>query len=826
MAVHRQSVTAALVITSLIPVLVLFNLAGCAQQDLYEPPGAPFQRVGRVPLPSENEGVAALDRFAFVAGGQAGLHAIDFSDPSHPVLLQTLDTTKYSESVEVVRRLNGGILQDFAHVVEGTEGVTSYDITDPAAMIDFGTGTTAVFGNRIAIVEPADPDSTYAVFLAESWKGVRLFTSSALNPGTLEYNGVFSTTNGYAEGIVLKDGYAYVADDQMGVAVLDARDRSGMALVSWCDSPGEALDIDISGDHAYVADGDDGLAVFSINGAEAPVHLAQLALEGECRAIAVKDGLAVLCARGSGVHFVDVSDPGDPIFLGRILTEYAMDLAITHEGIILVADRDEGLIIMQGNYPFTDTTPPLAVTTLTAETSVYGSVELSWLMTGDDRLNGTASSVEIRYSDTPITDETAWAAATPAAGSIVAEAPGTMMTHVVGDLAPGQLYHFAAVVRDDGDNRSDLGNTPSASAGEGILLVDADLDIRGGTIHDTYTYRVTYVSDLLPVVHEVIIDGTAHAMSETSTGPDGSITFGYQTTLARGVHDFAFHFEVEAEDVPPATTETEVGPVVGTLAFTMGSPDIDPESDPDNPDLEPGREPDEWRHRVVFSDSLVGAAFEVTQDEWTDLGMTNNSLFFDGDRPVETLTWLEAVQYCNLLSDDQGLTPAYAISGNAVTWNQDADGWRLPTEAEWEYLSRGGATTAFAAGPLTGRVCNADPVLLALGWYCGSDFSPDGPGTRPVGQLDSNAFGLHDMHGNVWEWCWDWYGDYEQLDLDGDGVLLDPTGGETGFERVIRGGSWENGSEACRSANRGFRFPDSADDQVGLRVVRTIFVEE
>ncbi len=197
--------------------------AGCARQDLYEPPGAPFVRVGSVALPSENEGVAIMGRYAFVAGGQAGLHTIDFSDPSNPRLVQTINTLKYSESVEVVRTFVDHQLQDIALVVEGTEGITSYDITDPAAVTSFNSGTTAVFGNRVFVDEPADPDEPYVCYLAESWKGVRIFESIPAQAGILAYNGVFVGTNGYAEGIVVRDGFAYVADDEMGLAVLDVR---------------------------------------------------------------------------------------------------------------------------------------------------------------------------------------------------------------------------------------------------------------------------------------------------------------------------------------------------------------------------------------------------------------------------------------------------------------------------------------------------------------------------------------------------------------------------------------------------------------------------
>ena len=160
--------------------------AGCAQQDLYEPPGAPFTRVGSVSLPSQNEGVAVMGNYAFVAGGQAGLHSIDFTIPSQPRLVQTLNTLKYTESIEVVRTFVGHQLQDIALVVEGTEGITSYDITDPTAMTSFNSGTTAVFGNRVFVDQPEDPEEPYVCYLAESWKGrpyLRIDSRPAGHPG-------------------------------------------------------------------------------------------------------------------------------------------------------------------------------------------------------------------------------------------------------------------------------------------------------------------------------------------------------------------------------------------------------------------------------------------------------------------------------------------------------------------------------------------------------------------------------------------------------------------------------------------------------------------
>ncbi len=816
MASHRRIPFA--LCTAMLAAVVL--LSSCAEQDLYEPPGAPFTRVGQVDLPSENEGVACLDRFAFVAGGQAGLHAVDFSNPSAPVLLGTINTQKYSESVEVVRTFVNHTMQDIALVVEGTEGITSYDVTDPDAMVDFQTGTTAVFGNRVCVVENEDPDQPFLAFLAESWKGVRIFESLPAQPGILAYNGVFSGTNGYAEGVDYQDGFAYVADDEMGLAVLDARVLSlgEVQLVSWCDSPGEALDVEVQGGYAYVADGPDGLAIYAIDGGETPVHTAQLPLEGTCQAIAVRDDLAVLCARGSGVHFVDISDPAEPFFLGRVLTEYAMDLAISSEGLILVADRDEGLVILDragGGFSFADNTPPLAVTSLTARSFSLGAVRLDWVMTGDDRLEGLVQSMDIRMATTPIADQAAWEAAAVLGDLPSPEAPGTPMSHVVSGLTADQEYHFAVRLRDDAGNLSPLAGSVAATAGGGILLLDPQLDIQGGSDQDQYTYRVTFVYATQPDVAQVIIDGddVRDMVLEEALG-DGTYVYVLTTLLAAGDHTYSFHFGVDDAEVADATTPTASGPVVGAVAFTMGSPATG----------ELGREADEWQHRVVLSHDIEVGVYEVTQGQWQDMGLANPSIFGgNSDLPVENVTWLQAVEFCNALSSSQGLSPAYTVAGQQVSWDTGASGWRLPTEAEWEYAARAGTSTAFAGGPITQLVCNSDPVLAAMGWYCGSDFGGGVPATSVVGQLQANDNGLYDMHGNVWEWCWDWYGDYRLLDTDGDGVVRDPQGPLTGDERVVRGGSWYGGSEACRSASRSFRFPDSTDNTVGLRVVRTLF---
>jgi formylglycine-generating enzyme required for sulfatase activity len=165
--------------------------------------------------------------------------------------------------------------------------------------------------------------------------------------------------------------------------------------------------------------------------------------------------------------------------------------------------------------------------------------------------------------------------------------------------------------------------------------------------------------------------------------------------------------------------------------------------------------------------------------------------------------------------------PAYNTDNlPVVSWNQEADGWRLPTEAEWEYLCRARSTTAFANGDITIELSqdeqgNPDPNLDRIGWYHGNANHSLHTVSEVSQAKEANSFGLYDMHGNVAEWCWDYYGPYPT------GTVFDPTGPETGELRVIRGGHWDAHARDCRSAARGYHYPNSGDDYLGFRVVRT-----
>jgi formylglycine-generating enzyme required for sulfatase activity len=173
------------------------------------------------------------------------------------------------------------------------------------------------------------------------------------------------------------------------------------------------------------------------------------------------------------------------------------------------------------------------------------------------------------------------------------------------------------------------------------------------------------------------------------------------------------------------------------------------------------------------------------------------------------------VNYCNWLSGEKGLSPAYTIEGTRVTWNKGSDGYRLPTEAEWEYACRAGTATVFNIGNnITTGQANYDGRYPYNGAAAGTFRNM----TLTVDSFTPNAWGLYNMHGNVWEWCWDRYGlDYYSGD---EASGTDPDGPDTGDSRVARGGSWFGRADEMRSAARSYYAPSVGATYLGFRLVR------
>ena len=236
-------------------------------------------------------------------------------------------------------------------------------------------------------------------------------------------------------------------------------------------------------------------------------------------------------------------------------------------------------------------------------------------------------------------------------------------------------------------------------------------------------------------------------------------------------------------------------------SFQMGSPSS-----------EQKRDDDERQHHVTLSRAFFLGVTEVTQAQWRTVMENNPSSFGGDDLPVEKVSWLDAVEFCNRLSRREGLQPAYRISGDDVSWNESADGYRLPTEAEWEYACRAGTTTPFSFGQ------NITPNQVN---YDGNHPYRSGLRARyrqrtvEAGSLPANDWGLHEMHGNVWEWCWDWYGYYSSS------FGTDPTGLQSGSFRATRGGACYSNAQFCRSANRNRIAPVKRHNDLGFRLAKS-----
>ena len=313
-----------------------------------------------------------------------------------------------------------------------------------------------------------------------------------------------------------------------------------------------------------------------------------------------------------------------------------------------------------------------------------------------------------------------------------------------------------------------------------------------GVTH-THTYNTTWSSN-----------ATQHWKECTGAGCDAKIEIANHAP-ADGICTTCFYdnapIEMEMVSIPAGT-------------FTMGN--------------ESGLYHEKPVRQVTLSAFKMGK-YEVTQEQYQKVMGTNPSYFSSNPaagetqskRPVEQVSWYNAVEFCNKLSEIEDLEKFYIIDKNTpdpnnkndydpvkwlITTNESANGYRLPTEAQWEYACRADATTDWHFG-------DDENELVNYTWY---NANANGM-THQVGKKTENTWGLYDMYGNVWEWCWDWFGSsyYEE-----SGNTNNPMGPASDYNRVRRGGSWNADDYLVSSTRRNSRNSGSRDDDLGFRVVR------
>jgi len=367
------------------------------------------------------------------------------------------------------------------------------------------------------------------------------------------------------------------------------------------------------------------------------------------------------------------------------------------------------------------------------------------------------------------------------------------------------LFVLAGIITGTG---KEIGKIASIDAGkkEIIINVKSDTNLKMG--------------DLLEIETEsgkIILEATFPMMTTSKCKIKWK---GKLSELSKGMAVYRYSTETENKDeLTGKSGETKkFGKIefnfIAGGTFTMGSPEN-----------EKDRGNNETQHRVTLSPFWIGK-YEVTQNQYRDVMGANPSYFKGDNLPVETVSWYDAVEYCNKLSEKQGLKPYYKIDKDRQDPNNKSnndqlkytvtilggDGFRLPTEAEWEYACRGGTTTVFHYG----NSLDSSMANFNGNYPYNADKKIYREKTTKVGIFKPNAYGLFDMHGNVYEWCWDWYSEYA-------GDVNDPKGGDSGYSRVKRGGCWDYNGEYMRSAKRRTDYPHLNGYRMGFRLARAAF---
>ena len=393
--------------------------------------------------------------------------------------------------------------------------------------------------------------------------------------------------------------------------------------------------------------------------------------------------------------------------------------------------------------------------------------------------------------------------------------PANLSGDFGGGIAPGSTKHIVWNAAAEGVDYDGSHYRVKVLADDGTTLGTVATPVftpPAGSYNAAQNVTITCATEGASIYYST--DGSEPSASSSLYG--SAIALTTDTTLKA----IALKADWDASPVAEAVYEINSVPAgfvyVPGGTFTMG-------------DTRGGGDSDELPTHIVTLNSFLLGKYEVTQAEYaqymTPGSSWTSSYGLGNNYPAYYVSWYAILKYCNLRSMAEGLTPVYTISGSTnpaswgtvptssnATWNAaicnwSANGYRLPTEAEWEYAARGAMNTP-------DYLYSGSDDVNAVAWYSGNN-SPNG--SKPVGTKAANGLGLHEMSGNLWEWCWDWYGSGYYSSSPGS----NPTGPASGSYRVARGGSWDYSATICRVANRWGSFSYGDLTYNGFRLCRS-----
>ena len=768
-----------------------------------------------------------------ICGG--GLRVFDISDPSKPVRVASVETSGARDVV-----VDG----EYAYIADGYQGVLIYDISDPVepqlVAQDNTYGQTyglAKKGERLYVADGEQGLLVIDVEDPENWREIsrNRFSFSVtdvdgLGPYALAISGAFlwvldtddivdgqaaliSETQMYGslQRITVKDGRAYIATLGWDLLIVDLTDLEHPAIESTFRLETEALAADVLGDIVYVANNMGGMTLVDVSDSQNPQEVSNYDTRGFTSDVHVSLGYAYIGDDDGGLIVTETHCHCAPGYIGS-----RCQYCDTESGYSM---REDGFTCFDDPcLPNPCQEPHETVCSETLLGDAACSCDTEYLDYGDD---------ECRPADPCSVDDSCTEAHRYCTGS-----EGFV---VCGGCMPGYHDESGSCVLDTycltttcsrHGECTDLGDSIECACDTGYrepfcdacdeedgwhLSGDGVTCTRDLCDPDPCSMRGRCVPDNGTCVCEVRFTGD-HC--ESCTDPTQNYPYCY------GEEDL---------------TEGYVAIPRGT--FVMGSPYTEPFRYNTDPEIE-------RQHHVTLTRDFELSQYELTQSGFGSVTHWNPSQFTScgGDCPVEDLSWYDMAAYMNLLSIQAGLPTCFAFSDincddgtfmggdytgcmtsarngiftanvylNGISSIYDCQGYRFPTEAEWEYAARAGTVAPFYSGGIEEGVCE-EPNLEDFAWYCGNSINTP----HPVGEKAPNPWGLFDILGNVYEWTWDPYVHYLE-------DAVDPEGAGGSSNRVVRGGSYSNYSAECRSAARSARHPTQGFyENLGLRPARTL----